>query len=121
MFVKRGICRFVAEILGSKTLFSAFHKHIKKSTFPHFPVTLRFQTKSPLCFFRTADKTCVSRGVSNFFRHSDSEYSKIPKKSARRKLAKPRYFHSEIALRHLKNEIFLTPSGNGKNEKKKKK
>ena len=62
MFVKRGICRFVAEILGSKTLFSAFHKHIKKSTFPHFSVTLRFQTKSPLCFFRTADKTCVSRG-----------------------------------------------------------
>ena len=90
MFENRGICRFVAEALGSTTVYSLFHGHTKKFTFPHFSVTLRFRTKFSLCFFRTADKTCVSGG-STFFPHSDSEYSKIPKKSARRKPAKPRY------------------------------
>lgn len=66
MLVKRGMCRFAAEILGSKALFSAFYEHVKKSTFSHFSVTLRFQTKFFVCFFRTADKTCVSGGCPLF-------------------------------------------------------
>lgn len=91
MLEKRGICRFVVEILGSTTLFSAFHKHAKKYFFSHFSVTLRFQTKFCICFFRTADKTCVSGG-STFFRHSDSNTLENSKKVAAQKTGKTALF-----------------------------
>lgn len=98
-----------------------FSQACQKVFFSAFFGDTKISDKILYLFFSDSRQDLCIGGCPLFSDILIQTHSKIPKKSRRRKRAKPRYFRSEIALRPLKTQIFLTPSGKGKNEKKKKK